>query len=630
MKQLFAMCAVLAMASGAYGVTLNTWAGAADGAYTTTTNWDTAVVPNTNADNVVDTTTRMRLATSGSYTIGELWITGAGALRNGANSTATYTVDNSNGCSGSVIRVGSYANADGATMTWNVYGDWRLGGGSAELGYKTLNLYGKSNFVQKGSQTASTALNGLFGAATDGYVIDTNIYGSYANDANSRTDIRTWRFENLKVKSTGAINGGFWVVKTLQVEAGGQLIENPANHTDFVFFGRSNVAAALQDNTNLSTGYAGGRLALPGGVVLPRNVELSTAFSFNSALNPLYVWKMASSAQSINVGDLYVNGNLILGRNIGGVNPGVGTSNYIAAFNPVDNDVTGTPRNAYIRGNLTLSTSASHRGILYIDDTNTSSVIDVGGTVYVGTIGGAGNRTNGAPGGSVHLGGGTVKVGGDWYVSRGDTTRATNSFLYTNWDEGTSTVIFDGNGTVKTQTLYTDDMPLHNVVIHTPVGGTVTMSTGTSNIWRDFLTIRGDLRLEQGTFNDRDRAITFNGPDHTLFWDNNTAKVTGNSLDNIILLPDAVLTLNADTSTTIVMDNIDMQLGSKLYLNTFTLKVDGQTFVSSDYDSIVGIAHDQGTIYGTLSNEIPEPGTLLLIGTGALGVIGYIRRRRMA
>jgi hypothetical protein len=27
--------------------------------------------------------------------------------------------------------------------------------------------------------------------------------------------------------------------------------------------------------------------------------------------------------------------------------------------------------------------------------------------------------------------------------------------------------------------------------------------------------------------------------------------------------------------------------------------------------------------------EIPEPGTLLLLGTGVLGVLGYMRRRRM-
>jgi hypothetical protein len=31
----------------------------------------------------------------------------------------------------------------------------------------------------------------------------------------------------------------------------------------------------------------------------------------------------------------------------------------------------------------------------------------------------------------------------------------------------------------------------------------------------------------------------------------------------------------------------------------------------------------------TTSAPIPEPGTLLLLGTGALGVLGYIRRRRL-
>jgi hypothetical protein len=40
-----------------------------------------------------------------------------------------------------------------------------------------------------------------------------------------------------------------------------------------------------------------------------------------------------------------------------------------------------------------------------------------------------------------------------------------------------------------------------------------------------------------------------------------------------------------------------------------------------------GVAYEQGTIFGTL--VVPEPATLLLVGSGALAFLGWVRRRRM-
>jgi hypothetical protein len=141
------------------------------------------------------------------------------------------------------------------------------------------------------------------------------------------------------------------------------------------------------------------------------------------------------------------------------------------------------------------------------------------------------------------------------------------------------------------------------------------------------LYLTGDMRLECGTFNDRDLPIRFNGFDHTLYWDNTLCKVTGNSLDNIILLANSVTYLSARVpGAKIVMDNIEMQDSSELHLNGFNLYADGKSWVS-DLVPTTGVDYEFGKIFGTLA--IPEPGTLLLLGTGAIAALGHLRRRRM-
>ena len=99
---------------------------------------------------------------------------------------------------------------------------------------------------------------------------------------------------------------------------------------------------------------------------------------------------------------------------------------------------------------------------------------------------------------------------------------------------------------------------------------------------------------------------------------------TNGMFDNIVLAPDAVLLLGSNITISST-DNLVMKLGSKLYLNSFTLVADGMTYVDGAQPSW---SNDAGTILSGIP-EIPEPATLLLLGTGALGALGWVRRRRM-
>ena len=194
-----------------------------------------------------------------------------------------------------------------------------------------------------------------------------------------------------------------------------------------------------------------------------------------------------------------------------------------------------------------------------------------------------------------------------------------------NWQAGTSTLICDGNGVAYSYSQTLEMMgdcgiKWHNLHINNP-GGTVTLAAGAAG---DTI-LTGDLKVLAGTFNDSDRPITFNGDQHLLEVAAG-ATITGGSFDNLVLLDDAVLNLGSD----ILTDNLAMGDGSRIYLNSlYELQADGFTYDGLT-DSGPGGAgpwpNDLGMIY---PGAIPEPGTLLLVGTGVLGVLGYIRRRRM-
>jgi len=338
-------------------------------------------------------------------------------------------------------------------------------------------------------------------------------------------------------------------------------------------------------------------MAVAGGIVYPRDVRIGAQYwGAAQSKNPNYVWRMKG-------GDLTVNRDLFY-RSPGGSSGG----NFY--FSTEENNTNGaTYRNISVNRDMVVGGSSTSE--LYVFQLN-SGAMKVGQDLTIGSANDTGS-------GAIDFGSGTVNLG------RNLVTFRPSPFMLANWNAGTSTLICDGNGTDalrgrKNQTLTTYGdcgIALNNLVIHNECA-TVSLANSAAGI----LLLHGNFELECGTFTDNDRAIKFNGPAHLLKVYAGTT-ITGGAFDNLILLKDAVVNLGSNINA----DNISLWSGSKLYLSGFTLNADGKQWVGAN-TSADGVTYEDGMIYGTLA--IPEPATLLLMGTGALGVLGYIRRRRMS
>jgi hypothetical protein len=186
---------------------------------------------------------------------------------------------------------------------------------------------------------------------------------------------------------------------------------------------------------------------------------------------------------------------------------------------------------------------------------------------------------------------------------------------------------------------------LHDVFINNPNTG-ATVSLGANVL--DDLTLSGSLEIDNGTFNAAGRRIYILAQGQGIKTVNGKflAATTGTEIDfmgggdnqtsanYLQLLPGDDLskaTVHVATGSPTVLqllsdvtaNGLRIDNGCAIVLNNHTLTIAGTNIPAG--------AYDMGNVYNTWADlaPVPEPGTMLLIGTATAGLLGWMRRRRM-
>lgn len=245
----------------------------------------------------------------------------------------------------------------------------------------------------------------------------------------------------------------------------------------------------------------------------------------------------------------------------------------------------------------------------------------------------------------------TLKSGGPTYIT-GDISGTGNLVIERNSSgtagnvEMSGDLTYSGTTTVKESIVFvtgTNNSGLGNWLVESGAGlgggGTIGLASsvtiadgahllpgGTSNLRTATFTTNttvGTLTIASGLVLDNDSQLDFQfGPDDVAGVDYDTMVVTDLTLDGVLNV-DNLAGYNSDNGVYQIFAYSGTLTNNDLHINL----PDG----SIGYIQIVpgGSGVVKLVTGSTGPGVIPEPGTLLLLGTGVLGVLGYLRRRRM-
>jgi hypothetical protein len=554
---------------------------------------------------------------------------------------------------------------------------------SRDIVVGSLRITGGSSYTV-GSYSITTKDNALTGAigfyrnnsnATPSSSGVTNVYGSFAFDYGTSVDIlfpgtlnlygTNTAFRNVSSRSgfpiviwgTGIWDNASRIIMygggTIRVKAGGSIGRNPTTNSvwtakRFIFEGgQSNLPyylAPVEFRYSGAMGTDNGtmNLAVTGGVTYPYDVHIGQDYAGTAPKTPM-TWRVIGGAFTV-AQDFQIN-------EVGGLSPGM------MIFNSVENG-TANSVNFTVNRDMKLGTfsgTGGTAGAEFYKAVFNSSKVRIGNDFYpagaqrpVGDI---------APNGSCDLGNTTIRLGGNLVFAN---PRPAGTPTYTkttdNWNAGTSTIICDGNGlAARTQTLTTfgtNGFYLNNLTVMSR-RGIVQLDT-TSHTVGDLI-LTGSLLVDNGTFKCRGMDVIFKGKGTGLTVNANgqidtktgatsslyfttggsdcTTAVTVSVLhtdpyDNILGLwhigtgsgPTFVQLATNVKVNGLIFDNA----GCAVVLQGHTININGTPISTT-------ISYGAGMIYQNWSDAaaIPEPGTCLLIGTGVIGLFGWMRRRRM-